>query len=83
MHITGCLVYSPLFSTAMLQVDSSVQRPLLVSKPDIVVSTPARALLHLQARSLNLRESLEVLVIDEADLIFSHGYESDVKDLLR
>lgn len=64
------------------QVDINVQRPLLISKPDIVVSTPARALLHLQARSLLLKDSLEILVIDEADLIFSHGYESELKELL-
>ncbi len=64
------------------QVDISVQRPLLISKPDIVVATPARALLHLQARSLHLKDSLEILVIDEADLIFSHGYESELKELL-
>lgn len=64
------------------QVEVSSQRPLLTSKPDIVVSTPARALLHVQARNLLLKDCLEMLVIDEADLIFSHGYETEVKELL-
>lgn len=64
------------------QVDIKVQCPLLVSKPDIVVSTPARALLHLKSGSLSLKESLETLIIDEADLVFSHGYEDDTIELL-
>ncbi|XP_034244736.1 probable ATP-dependent RNA helicase DDX56 [Thrips palmi] len=64
------------------QVDVNVQRPLLVSKPDVVVSTPARALLHLKSGSLVLKESLEVLIIDEADLVLAHGYESETTALL-
>ena len=28
---------------------------------------------------MNLKESLEVLVIDEADLLLSFGYENDIK----
>jgi Superfamily II DNA and RNA helicases len=55
----------------------------LVERPDIVVSTPLRALTHLKAQNLNLKDSLEVLVVDEADLIFSFGYESEVKEVLR
>lgn len=65
------------------QVDLSVQRPLLVEKPDIVVGTPARTLQHIKAGNLNLKESLEMLVIDEADLVFSFGYEAELKQLMR
>ena len=57
-------------------------RPLLMEKPDIVVGTPSRVLGHLVARNLTLRDSLEMVVIDEADLVFSFGYETDVKALL-
>lgn len=64
------------------QDDLSVQKPLLVEKPDIVVGTPARVLQHLKAGNLNLKKSLEILVIDEADLIFSFGYETEVKELM-
>ena len=53
-----------------------------MEKPDIVVATPSRAIAHLQAKNLFLKESLEMVVIDEADLVFSFGYESDVKTLL-
>ncbi|KAF2896811.1 hypothetical protein ILUMI_09363 [Ignelater luminosus] len=64
------------------QVDLSVQRPLLVEKPDIVVGTPARTLQHIKAGNLNLKESLEMIVIDEADLVFSFGYEAELKQLM-
>ena len=51
--------------------------------PDIVVGTPSRVLAHLEAGHLDgLRSSLELLVMDEADLIVSFGYESDVKKVL-
>ncbi|KAJ8961788.1 hypothetical protein NQ318_021390 [Aromia moschata] len=52
------------------QVDLSVQKPLLVEKPDIVVGTPARTLQHIKAGNLDLKRCLEILVIDEADLVF-------------
>ena len=34
-------------------------------------------------QSLHLKESLEMLVVDEADLVFSYGYEDDVKAVLK
>ena len=39
-------------------------------------------LAHIEAGNLTLKESLEMLVIDEADLIFSFGHEDDVKGIL-
>lgn len=65
------------------QVDVSVQAPLLVDRPDIVVATPARALAHLKANTLDLKSSLEIVIIDEADLVFSFGYEDDMKAVLK
>lgn len=65
------------------QVDVSVQEPLLVERPDIVVATPARALAHLKAKTLDLKSSLEIVIIDEADLVFSFGYEDDMKAVLK
>lgn len=35
------------------------------------------------AQSLHLKDSLETLVVDEADLVFSYGYEDDIKAVLR
>lgn len=48
----------------------------LADRPDVVVATPSRALVHLRSKALNL-EHLECLVIDEADLILSYGHSSD------
>ncbi|XP_067657943.1 probable ATP-dependent RNA helicase DDX56 [Haliotis asinina] len=58
------------------------QRPMLMEKPDIVVGTPSRVLAHIDAGNLCLRDSLEMVIIDEADLVFSFGYELDIKRLL-
>ncbi|VVC93965.1 unnamed protein product [Leptidea sinapis] len=62
--------------------DMHIQKSLLSDQPDIVVATPARALAHLKANSMRLKEDLSVLVVDEADLVFSFGYEDEVKELL-
>lgn len=67
----------------LLQVEISHQKSLLIDQPRIVVATPIRALLHINAKNLILKDSLEILVIDEADLMFSFGYEDDVKKVLR
>lgn len=64
------------------QVPLPTQRPMLMEKPDIIVATPTRALAHIKAGNLDLRQSLELLIIDEADLLFSFGYEDDVRGIL-
>lgn len=58
------------------------QKPLLITPPDIIVATPARALLHLQAKNISL-DKLQTIVVDEADLVFSYGYEEEVKEVLK
>ncbi|XP_034940579.1 probable ATP-dependent RNA helicase DDX56 [Chelonus insularis] len=64
------------------QADLNTQKPLLAEKPDIVIGTPSRVLQHLKAGNIKLKKSLETLIIDEADLMFSFGYEEDVKAVL-
>ncbi|KAM3873724.1 putative ATP-dependent RNA helicase DDX56 [Diretmus argenteus] len=64
------------------KADLSAQRPILMEKPDVVVGTPSRVLAHLNAQNLVLQSSLETLVVDEADLLFSFGFEADLKSLL-
>lgn len=56
-----------------MNIDVEAQKPLILLKPDIVIATPAKALAHLQAGTLDIKSGLELLVIDEADLIFSFG----------
>jgi ATP-dependent RNA helicase DDX56/DBP9 len=63
------------------------QKQALATKPDIIVSTPTKILAHLkdeqQASVLGLKTTLEILVIDEADLLLSFGYEEDLKTLVK
>ncbi|XP_022779041.1 probable ATP-dependent RNA helicase DDX56 [Stylophora pistillata] len=57
-------------------------KSLLMECPDIVVATPSVLLGHVQAKNVDLKASLQMLIIDEADLVFSYGYEHDLKSLL-
>ena len=50
--------------------------------PDILIGTPSRLLAYLIASHADLKESLEYLVVDEADLIFALGYEEEVQSLV-
>lgn len=59
---------------------SHLQRTLLSDHPDVVISTPSRALALAQSKALSLA-SVESLVIDEADLILSYGHDEDVRQL--
>ncbi|XP_063364006.1 probable ATP-dependent RNA helicase DDX56 [Cydia amplana] len=62
--------------------DMQTQKALLSDKPDMVVATPSRALAHLKTGNMRLKEDLAMLVVDEADLVFSFGYEDEIKELL-
>lgn len=55
---------------------------LLAAHPDIVIATPSTVLLLLLKKKLVLKQSLQYLVIDEADLVFSFGFEEDLKNVL-
>ncbi|KAJ3055499.1 ATP-dependent DNA/RNA helicase, partial [Rhizophlyctis rosea] len=67
---------------ATADANVAAQRPILAEHPDIIVSTPSKVLAHLEAETLILRESMESLVIDEADLILSYGYDDDLRKIL-
>ena len=54
----------------------------LSSLPDIVIATPKKFLNYIKDNTVaNLKETLESLVIDEADLILSFGYDEDVREI--
>ncbi len=67
----------------LLQTEISGQKTLLAAHPDIVIATPSTVLVHLISKRLVLKESLQYFVIDEADLIFSFGFEEDLKSVLQ
>ncbi|PWY71702.1 ATP dependent RNA helicase [Aspergillus heteromorphus CBS 117.55] len=62
------------------KVSDAVQRTMLADYPDVVISTPARVIANLGSSALSL-ESLTHLVIDEADLVLSYGYDEDINAL--
>ncbi|GAB7362822.1 hypothetical protein MBLNU230_g3125t1 [Neophaeotheca triangularis] len=60
--------------------DAAVTRARLAENPDIVVATPARASQWSNDQALSL-ESLKWIVIDEADLVLSYGYQEDLESI--
>ncbi|PGH12132.1 ATP-dependent RNA helicase DBP9 [Polytolypa hystricis UAMH7299] len=64
------------------KVSDAVQRSILADLPDIVISTPARAIANINSSTFSL-ENLAHLVIDEADLVLSYGYEDDMQSLAK
>ncbi|KAJ6439861.1 ATP dependent RNA helicase (Dbp9) [Purpureocillium lavendulum] len=64
------------------KLSDAVQRSLLSTSPDVVISTPARAWYNVKSNSSGLDLSkLSHLVLDEADLLLSYGYEEDLENL--
>ncbi|KAG9508507.1 putative ATP-dependent RNA helicase DDX56, partial [Fragariocoptes setiger] len=59
-------------------------RPLLVAEPpDILVGTPSKLLAHIAAGTVkNLKSTVKYFVVDEADLLFSFGFEADIQQLI-
>ena len=62
------------------KVSDAVQRNLLADSPDLIISTPTRVLTNVNNSALSL-EKLTHLVIDEADLVLSYGYDEDINAL--
>lgn len=59
------------------RVSHDVLRSVLADLPDVVIATPGRASLNLNSATFSLGK-LTHLVIDEADLVLSYGYEDDL-----
>ena len=55
------------------QQDLIRQKAMLRDKPDVIVATPAGLLTHIRQGDVNLKTSVETLVVDEADLVLSFG----------
>lgn len=59
----------------------NAQQALLRDVPDVVVATPGRLVAHLEAGNVTLKDSVQTLVIDEADLVLSFGYGDDIRTI--
>lgn len=62
------------------KIPEAVLRTRLADAPDILVATPARIVQNVSSSILSV-ESLTHLVIDEADLVLSYGYDDDLKSI--
>lgn len=62
------------------QVSEAVQRSILSSTPDIVIATPARIWQNINNGALSV-DKLTHLVLDEADLVLSYGYDQDLQNV--
>lgn len=60
--------------------DTAVTRARLLERPDIVIATPSRASQWISSDALKAGDLLHV-VIDEADLVLSYGYEEDLQSI--
>lgn len=65
--------------TLSSNLSDAVQRSLL-SNADIVVATPSKAWHNIQNSALSLK-NLTHLVLDEADLVLSYGYDEDLQSI--
>lgn len=64
------------------KLTDAVQRSLLATAPDVVISTPARAWHNVNGNAGALAlDKLACLVLDEADLLLSYGYSDDLASL--
>jgi ATP-dependent RNA helicase DDX56/DBP9 len=66
-----------------VQQELARQKAMLRDRPDVIVATPAGLLGHLRDGDVDLKSSLESLVVDEADLVLSFGYASDIEEIMK
>jgi len=77
--IKSCSKEVSCINLAAGEADVSIQKPLLATKPDVLIATPSRLVKHLDHLDL---AQLQSLAIDEADLLLSFGYEDDLSRIL-
>ena len=59
------------------------QEAMLRDRPDVVVATPTGLSTHIQSGAIDLKTSVETLVVDEADLVLSFGHENAVHEIIK
>lgn len=90
---TLCYYCDDVISVAVLSVgkgrngkdreEADRQEAMLRDKPDVLVATPAGLLAHIRSGALDLKSSVETLVVDEADLVLSFGYSNDIAEIVK
>ena len=66
--------------------DRARQEAMLRDSPNVIVATPASLLHFLQKGNTlknQVKDSVETLVVDEADLVLSFGYTDDISEIVK
>jgi ATP-dependent RNA helicase DDX27 len=61
---------------------SREQETVLKTKPDVVIATPGRFIDHMRNSAGFQVDTLEILVLDEADRMLEEGFESQLSEIL-
>lgn len=59
------------------------QEAMLRDRPAVIVATPTGLSTHIQSGSLDLKTSVDTLVVDEADLLLSFGHEGAIYEIIK
>lgn len=70
------------FQNVASDMPDKLVRTQLKEKPHVLIGTPSRVRLFLTEKAISLKTSLRHLVVDEADLALSFGYEEDVQAIM-
>lgn len=65
-----------------VEAEEGSQSAMLRDKPDIIVTTPSRLLTFLKEKMIDLKICFDSVVVDEADLTLSLGYETDIQGII-
>ena len=68
------------------KADRARQEAMLRDSPNVIVATPASLLYFLNKHDVfqsQVRETVETLVVDEADLVLSFGYTDDISEIIK
>ncbi|KAF2864990.1 P-loop containing nucleoside triphosphate hydrolase protein [Massariosphaeria phaeospora] len=61
---------------------SREQEAVLKTRPDVVIATPGRFIDHMRNSAAFQVDTLEILVLDEADRMLEEGFESQLSEIL-
>lgn len=64
-------------------LDLKVQETILRKNPDIVIATPGRLIDHLKSTPTFSLESIEVLILDEADRMLDEYFAEQMKEIIK
>lgn len=77
----GRFVQNLTFGIAVGGLNLRQQEQQLKTRPDIVVATPGRLIDHIRNSGFNI-DSLEIMVLDEADRMLEEGFQAELTEIL-